>query len=79
MLSPHVHVDKWAQVSDSVLMDKVRIGKNSVVRRAILDKNVVVPDGVQIGVDHEHDRARGLNVSAGGVVVVEKGTVVPRD
>lgn len=79
VLSPHVHVDKWAQVSDSVLMDKVRIGKNSVVRRAILDKNVVVPDGVQIGVDHEHDRARGLNVSAGGVVVVEKGTVVPRD
>ncbi|MDU7360833.1 MAG: glucose-1-phosphate adenylyltransferase [Propionibacteriaceae bacterium] len=79
VLSPYVHVDKWAQVSDSVLMHKVRIGKNAVVRRAILDKNVVVPDGVQIGVDHEHDRARGLSVSPGGVVVVEKGTVVPRD
>jgi glucose-1-phosphate adenylyltransferase len=49
-----------------------RIGKNAVVRRAILDKNVVVPDGAQIGVDLERDR--GLyTVSDGGVVVLGKG------
>ena len=79
VLSPHVRVDKWAQVADSVVMEKTRIGKNAVVRRAILDKGVVIPDGVQIGVDHEHDRARGLHVSNGGVVVVPKGVTVPRD
>ena len=79
VMSPRVHVDKWAQVSDSVLMNKVRVGKNAVVRNAILDKNVVVPDGVQIGVDHEHDRARGFHVSEGGVVVVGKDQEIPKD
>jgi glucose-1-phosphate adenylyltransferase len=79
VLSPNVHVDKWAQVSDSVLMDSVRIGRDAVVRRAILDKHVVVPDGVQIGVDREHDRARGFAVSDTGIVVVGKDVVVPRD
>ncbi|CAL8976311.1 Glucose-1-phosphate adenylyltransferase [Tessaracoccus sp. O5.2] len=79
VLSPNVHVDKWAQVSDSVLMDSVKIGKNAVVRRAILDKYVVVPDGVQIGVDHEHDRARGFVVSEGGITVVGKNVEVVRD
>lgn len=79
VLSPNVQVDKWAQVSESVLMDSVQIGKNAVVRRAILDKHAVVPDGVQIGVDQEHDRARGLMVSSSGITVVGKDVVVPRD
>ena len=79
VLSPNVKVDKWAQVSESVLMDSVQIGKNAVVRRAILDKHAVVPDGVQIGVDHDHDRARGLAVSDTGITVVGKDVVVPRD
>ena len=79
VLSPYVRVEKWAQVSDSVLMAEVSIGRDAVVRRAILDKGVVVPDGVQIGVDHEHDRARGFAVSEGGIVIVGKRVIIPRD
>ena len=79
VMSPNVRVDKWAQVSDAVLMDGVQLGRNTVVRRAIIDKEVVVPDGVQIGVDHEHDRARGFEVSDNGITVVGKDVTVPRD
>jgi glucose-1-phosphate adenylyltransferase len=57
-------------------MHNTRIGRYAVVRNAILDKNVVVPDGAVVGVDKEHDRARGFVVSAGGVTVVGKGQEV---
>jgi glucose-1-phosphate adenylyltransferase len=72
VVSSSVIVEARAEVSDSVLLPGVRIGKGAVVRRAILDKNVVVPDGAQLGVDLALDRAR-YPVSAGGVVVLGKG------
>jgi glucose-1-phosphate adenylyltransferase len=76
VVSPQVMVDKWAKVEESVLFPGVRIGRNAVIRRAILDKNVIVPDGVEIGVDPEHDRARGFHVES-GITVVSKNVVVP--
>ena len=39
-------------------------------------KRVVVLEGAAIGVDKEHDRARGLVVSEGGITVVAKGQVM---
>jgi glucose-1-phosphate adenylyltransferase len=65
-------VDSGATVEGSVLMPGVRIGKGAVVRRAILDKNVVVGDGEIIGVDLERDKQR-FAVSNGGVVAIGKG------
>jgi len=55
----------------------VDIGRGAVVRRAIIDKNVRVPPGAQIGVDLEVDRRRGFTVSESGVVVIGKGDPVP--
>ena len=49
--------------------------RGAVVRRAILDKNVQVPDGAQIGVNLESDRER-YTVSDGGIIVVGKGQKV---
>ena len=57
-------------------MDNTVIGANAVVRNAILDKNVVVPAGARVGVDKDHDRARGFVVSDGGVTVVGKSQEV---
>jgi glucose-1-phosphate adenylyltransferase len=76
VLSPNVHVYEDAKVDHSVILSHAVIGRNAVVHRAILDKNVVVPDGAQIGVDSEADDARGFTVSEGGVTVVAKGVRV---
>jgi glucose-1-phosphate adenylyltransferase len=76
VLSPGVRVNSWSTVERAVIMHNTRIGRHAVVRDAILDKNIEVPDGVQVGVDKEHDRARGFTVSAGGITVVGKGQKV---
>jgi glucose-1-phosphate adenylyltransferase len=70
-----VVVSNGAFVDGSVLMPSVKIGQRAVVRRAILDKNVVVEPGAQIGVDLERDRER-FTISPGGIVVVGKGVRV---
>jgi glucose-1-phosphate adenylyltransferase len=72
VISPDVRIDKDAEVSDSVVMPGARVGRGAIVRGAILDKNVVVPDGVLIGVDAEADRRR-YTVSPGGIAVLGKG------
>jgi glucose-1-phosphate adenylyltransferase len=72
VVASSVVIDSGAYVEGSVILPGARIGRNAVVRHAILDKNVVVPDGAQIGVDIERDRSR-YTVSDGGVVVLGKG------
>jgi glucose-1-phosphate adenylyltransferase len=49
-----------------------------VVRDAIIDKNVRIGEGVEIGVDKDDDRARGLVVSDAGVTVVGKGREITK-
>ncbi len=78
VLSPGVRVESWSRVERSVVMHHSRIDRHAVVQNAILDKNVVIEAGATVGVDKEHDRARGLVVSSGGITVVGKGQVVPR-
>ncbi len=72
VLASGVNVEAGAYVEGSVVMPGVRIGRNAVVRRAILDKNVEIPDGAQIGVDLDRDREL-YTVSDSGVVVLGKG------
>jgi glucose-1-phosphate adenylyltransferase len=76
VLSPGVRVNSWARVERSVILDNTVVGEHAVVRDAIIDKNVTVPDRAQVGVDKERDRARGFVVSAGGITVVGKGQEV---
>jgi glucose-1-phosphate adenylyltransferase len=76
VLSPGVRVNSWATVERSVLLHNTKVGRHAVVRDAIIDKNVEVPEWAQVGVDKEHDRARGFVVSAGGITVVGKGQEV---
>jgi glucose-1-phosphate adenylyltransferase len=76
VLSPGVRVNSWARVERAVVLNNTIVGRHAVVENAILDKNVVVPEGVKIGVDKDHDRERGFVVSDGGITVVGKSQVV---
>ncbi len=75
VISENVRIQQGSYVEGSVIMPGVRVGRNAVVRRAILDKNVVVPDGAQIGVDLHADAER-YTISDGGIVVLGKGQQV---
>jgi glucose-1-phosphate adenylyltransferase len=76
VLSPKVHLHSYAQVEGSVLFSGVEVGRGAVVRNAILDKDVSVEAGAEVGVDLSADREAGFTVSDGGVVVVPKGARV---
>jgi glucose-1-phosphate adenylyltransferase len=77
VLSPGVRVNSWSRVERAVVLHNTKIGRHAVVQDAILDKNVIVPEGAEVGVDKERDRARGFTVSPGGITVVGKGQMVP--
>jgi glucose-1-phosphate adenylyltransferase len=75
VLSPGVRMHTGALVEDSVILQDVDVGEKAVVRRAIVDKNVRIAPGAQVGVDAEADRAR-FHLSEGGIVVIGKGETV---
>lgn len=70
ILGRGVKVHTGAYVEDSVIMDNCDIGRRAKIRRAILDKNVRVPEDATIGYDLERDR-RMYHVTESGIVVVE--------
>ena len=73
VLGPWAAIDSGSQVVDSIIFDRVQIKPGAIVRRAILDKDVVVAAGASVGVDRDRDLARGFSVTDSGITVVGKG------
>jgi glucose-1-phosphate adenylyltransferase len=72
VLSPRCHIHSGTTIDDSVLLDGVEVGRGCVIKRAIIDKGVQVPENTTIGVDHDRDRARGFMVTESGLTVIAK-------
>jgi glucose-1-phosphate adenylyltransferase len=71
ILSPSVAVHSYAGIEDSILLSGVDVGRHAKIRRAIIDKDVQIPQGMEIGYDLDED-ARQFTVTASGIVVVPK-------
>jgi glucose-1-phosphate adenylyltransferase len=76
VVGPWTTIESGARVSDSVLFERVNIGPDAVIQRAILDKDVVVAPGATVGVDRDADLARGFTVTETRITVVGKGVTV---
>jgi glucose-1-phosphate adenylyltransferase len=72
ILGPSCKVHSYAVVEDSILFDKVQIGRRSRIKKAIIDEGISIPEGMEIGFDHEEDLLRGCIVTESGIVVVTK-------
>ena len=72
ILSPNVRVNSYSLIEDSILFSSVNVGRHCRIRKAIIDKDVKIPEKTTIGYDLEHDRRRGFSVTESGVVVIAK-------
>ncbi|OHB81223.1 MAG: glucose-1-phosphate adenylyltransferase [Planctomycetes bacterium RBG_16_64_12] len=70
ILGTYTRINSFAQVDQSILFAGVDIGRRAKIRRAIIDKGVAIPAGVQIGYDPEVDAARGFTVTERGVTII---------
>ena len=69
LLFRNVDVHSYSNIEDSVIFPEVNIGRNSLIRKTVIDKGCNIPPGTHIGLDHDED-ARRFHVSEGGVVLV---------
>jgi glucose-1-phosphate adenylyltransferase len=72
ILSPGVYIGKGAVVRRSILLHRVRVSEGCHLEKVIVDEDVTIPQGEQIGVDVERDRKR-FTVTERGVVIVPIG------
>lgn len=71
VLSPGVRVNSYSHVEEAVLLDGAWVGRHARVRRAIVEKNVRIPEYAAVGYDLEED-AKRFRVTESGIVVVEE-------
>ncbi len=71
VLSPDVRVNSYSEVDASILFSHVNIGRHCRIRRAIIDRDVHIPEGTTIGYDTEADRQRYF-VTDSGITVVTR-------
>jgi glucose-1-phosphate adenylyltransferase len=69
LMFSNVDVHSFSNIEDSVIFPKVNIGRNCLIRKAIIDKACDIPPGTHIGLDPKED-ARRFHISEGGVVLV---------
>ena len=71
VLSPDVRVNSYTEVDSTIMFSHVNIGRHCRIRRAIIDRDVHIPEGTTIGFDPESDRQKYF-VTDSGITVVTR-------
>jgi glucose-1-phosphate adenylyltransferase len=72
VLSVGCRINSFSEVEESVLFEHVRIGRHARLRKCIVDKDVEIPEGVEIGYNLEADRKRFFVTDIGLVVIPKR-------
>lgn len=72
LLFSKVRVNSYCLIDEAVILPSAIIGRHCKIRKAIIDRSCVIPDGMEIGINHDADRANGFRVTAKGVVLVTR-------
>jgi glucose-1-phosphate adenylyltransferase len=75
ILSPFVRINSYSYVYKSILFEGVEVGRHAKIKSAIIDKDVKIPSGMEIGFDLKEDRKK-FHVSPEGIVVIPKGQIL---
>ena len=71
VMSPDVRINSFTEVDSSILFSHVNVGRHCRIRRAIIDRDVHIPEGTVIGYDTESDRQK-YHVTDSGITVVTR-------
>jgi len=79
LLFSNVRLHSYSEIEESVLLPGVEVGRNCKIRKTIIDRDVVIPEGMVIGYNPEQDKANGFRVTSKGVVLVTRGMLGQRE
>jgi len=71
VVSQDVRVNSYSDIDSSIIFSHVNIGRHCRIRRAIIDRDVHLPEGTVIGYDQNEDRKHYL-VTTSGITVVTR-------
>lgn len=70
LLFSDVRVHSYTTIEESVILPEVEIHRHAKIKRAIIDRACIIPEGMEIGFDAEQDKANGFRVSSKGITLV---------
>ena len=65
----NVRVHDYCTIEDSVVLPSVEVGRNVVLKRAVVEKHCRLPEGLTVGLDPDEDRRR-FHVTERGTTLI---------
>jgi glucose-1-phosphate adenylyltransferase len=75
LLFSKVRVNSFCEVNGAVILPEATIGRHCKISNAIIDRGCKIPDNLNIGIDHDADRANGFRVTEKGIVLVTQAMI----